>query len=104
PNVKVGSILDIQFSEEGLVSKWCFHHDIPVKYTGIELEQNPYIDYNNVILITEISSKSEITRLIIVQYYNTGCNPEFAFEKEQIKMLAKIDADIDMDIYCLSED
>ena len=47
PNVKVGSILDIQFSEEGLVSKWCFHHDIPVKYTGIELEQNPYIDYNN---------------------------------------------------------
>lgn len=54
-------------------------------------------------LIKEISSKSDITRLIIVQYYYSGCNPGYAFEKRQVKILADIDAEIDMDIYCLSE-
>lgn len=55
-------------------------------------------------LIKEISSNSEITRLIVVQYYYTGCNPGFTFKKEQVKILSSIDAEIDMDIYCLSED
>ena len=55
-------------------------------------------------MIKEISRKCEITRLIIVQYYYSGCNPGCAFEKSQVKILADIDAEIDMDIYCLSEE
>ncbi|MCW3787379.1 DUF4279 domain-containing protein [Plebeiibacterium sediminum] len=55
-------------------------------------------------LIKEISRKSDITQLIIVQYYYTGCNPGFAFEKKQVKILADINAEIDMDIYCLSKE
>jgi hypothetical protein len=54
--------------------------------------------------IKEISQKSRITRLILVQYYYTGCNPGYGFEKEQVKILADINAEIDMDIYCLSDD
>ena len=54
--------------------------------------------------IKEISQKSRITRLIVVQYYYTGHNPGYEFDKEQIKILADINAEIDMDIYCLCED
>jgi len=54
--------------------------------------------------IKEISQKSKITRLIIVQYYYRGPNPGYVFEKEQIKILANINAEIDIDIYCISED
>lgn len=55
-------------------------------------------------LIKEVSDRSKITRLIIIQYYYSGCNPGYVFEKEQIKILASINAEIDMDIYCLSKD
>jgi hypothetical protein len=40
----------------------------------------------------------------MVQYYYTGHNPGYGFKKEQIKILADINAEIDMDIYCLSKD
>ena len=55
-------------------------------------------------LIKEIGQKCEAVRLIIVQYYYTGNNPGYGFEKEQIKVLAEINAEVDMDIYCLGED
>jgi len=55
-------------------------------------------------IIKDISSKSEITRLIIVQYYYTGCNPGYSLNKKEVKMLAEINAEIDIDIYCLNED
>ncbi|MCF8373311.1 MAG: DUF4279 domain-containing protein [Bacteroidales bacterium] len=54
--------------------------------------------------IKEISQKSKTTRLIIVQYYYSGPNPGYGFEKEQVKILAEINAEIDMDIYCLGDD
>lgn len=54
--------------------------------------------------IKEISQKCRITRLIIVQYYYTSHNPGYGFEKEQIKVLAEINAEVDIDIYCLCED
>lgn len=54
--------------------------------------------------IKEIGLNCETTRFLIVQYYYTGHNPGYGFEKEQIKLLADINAEIDMDIYCLCED
>ncbi len=55
-------------------------------------------------LIKEIGLSCQTTRLVIVQYYFTGHNPGFNFKKEQIQVLAEINAEIDMDIYCLCED
>ena len=54
--------------------------------------------------IKEISLKSKITRLTIVQYYYSGHNPGYGFEREQVKILTDINAEIDMDIYCLADD
>lgn len=54
--------------------------------------------------IKEIGLNSQAIRFIIVQYYYTGYNPGYRFEKEQIKILADLNAEIDMDIYCLYED
>jgi len=55
-------------------------------------------------LIKEISLNCTTTRLIIVQYYYTGHNPGYYFEKQHIKILAEISAEVDMDIYCLCDD
>ena len=55
-------------------------------------------------LIKEISLDCKTIRFIIVQYYYTGHNPGYGFEKNQIKILADINAEVDMDIYCLNKD
>ena len=54
--------------------------------------------------IKDIGLNCQTIRFIIVQYYYSGHNPGYGFEKEQIKILADINAEIDMDIYCLCED
>lgn len=55
-------------------------------------------------LFKEVSHHCEIVRLVIVQYYYTGYNPGYGFTKEQINILSNINADVDVDIYCLCED
>ena len=42
--------------------------------------------------------------LSVVQYYYTGCNPGVHFSRRTVNTLAYIGAEIDVDIYCLSED
>lgn len=54
--------------------------------------------------IKEIGSDCQTTRFTIVQYYFTGHNPGYGFEKEQIKILADLNAEIELDIYCLCDD
>ena len=44
-----------------------------------------------------------VTRITIVQYYYTGFNLGIGFEKEEIQILSAIDAEIDIDIYVLTE-
>jgi hypothetical protein len=53
--------------------------------------------------IKEISSIVKTTRLSIIQYYYTGNNPGLTLDKIHIKLLSDIEAEIDMDIYCLYE-
>jgi hypothetical protein len=43
-------------------------------------------------------------KLTIVQYYYDGWNPGYFFSSELVKLLADINAKIDIDTYCLSED
>jgi hypothetical protein len=55
-------------------------------------------------LIKEIGRHCETVRLTVVQYYYTGHNPGYGFDKRQIKILSAINAEVDMDIYCLCGD
>nr|WP_319399136.1 DUF4279 domain-containing protein [uncultured Carboxylicivirga sp.] len=55
-------------------------------------------------LLKELKSQCKILRLTMVQYYYTGHNPGFTLTNEQIKILADINAEIDIDVYCLCED
>jgi len=45
PNVKVGSVFEIEFSTMGLPTEWAFQRTIPVKWCELILEQSSYIDY-----------------------------------------------------------
>ncbi|MBN1181925.1 MAG: DUF4279 domain-containing protein [Bacteroidales bacterium] len=52
--------------------------------------------------LVSLASKSSI-QFQVAQYYYDGCNPGVSINKECIKTLADISADIDIDIYCLGE-
>ena len=45
PNVKVGSVLDIEFYYSGLPSYWSFQKDIPVRWSELILEESSYFSY-----------------------------------------------------------
>lgn len=53
--------------------------------------------------INKLSNKCQC-KLTVVQYYRDGWNPGYFFSRELIKLLADINAEIDIDTYCLSED
>jgi len=46
PNVKVGSIIDIQFMFEGIPYAWDFQQEIPVVHSELVIEPSRYITYN----------------------------------------------------------
>ena len=45
PNVKVGSVLDIEFYFQGLPSYWSFQKDIPVRWSELILEESMYFSF-----------------------------------------------------------
>ncbi len=45
PNVKAGSVIDVEFFYKGLPYYWEFQKTIPVKWSEIVLEDNPYISF-----------------------------------------------------------
>jgi hypothetical protein len=46
PNVKVGSIIDIQFLYDGIPSEWDFQQEIPVVHSELVLEPSLYVSYS----------------------------------------------------------
>jgi hypothetical protein len=46
PNVKVGSIIDIQFMYDGIPSEWDFQQEIPVVHSELVLEPSSYVTYS----------------------------------------------------------
>jgi hypothetical protein len=46
PNVKVGSIIDIQFSYDGIPNEWDFQMEIPVMHSELNIETSPYVTYS----------------------------------------------------------
>jgi hypothetical protein len=60
-----------------------------------------------------ITPKKEILKQIIssceaefsiVQYYYSSCNPGLHFDNKRLQIISDIGAEIDIDIYCLSEE
>jgi len=45
PNVKVGSVLDIEISYDGFPSTWYFQRNIPVVISELELSDNQYLTF-----------------------------------------------------------
>jgi len=46
PNVKTGSIIDIQFMFDGIPIEWDFQQEIPVVHSELMIEPSAYIDFN----------------------------------------------------------
>lgn len=47
PNVKEGSVIDLEVASSGLPSEWRFQDLIPVRYSELTIEDSPYIDYQS---------------------------------------------------------
>lgn len=45
PNVKVGSIIDIQLSYTGIPGVWYFQREIPVRWSELIMEQSQYVEF-----------------------------------------------------------
>lgn len=52
--------------------------------------------------IKALSAECEV-ELSIAQYYYSGCNPGFHFTADNLQVLTEIGAELDLDIYCLSD-
>jgi hypothetical protein len=46
PDLKVGTVFDIQYNFSGLPSSWYFQRNIPVKYSEIDIQPSPYINFS----------------------------------------------------------
>ncbi len=45
PNVKVGSVIDIEYAYSWIPAEWWFQQEIPVKWSELKLEDNPYVSF-----------------------------------------------------------
>ena len=45
PNVKVGSVLDVEFNYTGLPTLWNFQETIPVRWSELIIEENDYLSF-----------------------------------------------------------
>jgi len=46
PNVKIGSVIDIEYSHFGIPSEWRFQKDIPVIFSELIIPESMYIQYS----------------------------------------------------------
>jgi len=45
PNVKEGSIIDMEFSYTGLPNEWRFQQEVPVRWSELIIEPSPYVTF-----------------------------------------------------------
>ena len=64
PNVKVGSVLDIEFIKDGFPVEWRFQEDIPEKYNELIIWPSPYINFRQNFFGFEPLSLATSTRWI----------------------------------------
>jgi hypothetical protein len=46
PDLKVGTVFDLQYVFQGLPMEWDFQRIIPVKYSEIDIPQSPYLNFS----------------------------------------------------------
>jgi hypothetical protein len=60
PNVKVGSVIDVEFYYSGLPSYWSFQETYPVRWSELILEQNTYFSFRkNFVGYTQLSEGTD---------------------------------------------
>ncbi len=66
PNVKEGSVIEIEYSHLGPPFVWRFQEEIPVMYSELELQPNTYIDFSKNMFgyepLSEVSSDRWVAR------------------------------------------
>lgn len=45
PNVREGSIIDLNFSYQGLPAEWLFQQEVPVRWSELILDPSPYVNF-----------------------------------------------------------
>jgi len=64
PNVKEGSIVDIEFNYNGLPNEWRFQEEIPVRWSELVIESSPYVTFRKNFFGFERLSESTPTRWV----------------------------------------
>ncbi len=47
PDVKVGSVIDLEFRFQGIPAEWRFQEEIPVRYSELVFENSPYVKFTS---------------------------------------------------------
>lgn len=64
PNVKEGSIIDMEFSYNGLPNEWRFQQEIPVRWSELIIEPSPYVTFRKNFFGFEQLSESTTMRWV----------------------------------------
>jgi len=64
PNVKEGSIIDIEFSFNGLPDEWRFQQEVPVRWSELIIEPSPYVTFRKIFFGFEHLSESSTMRWV----------------------------------------
>jgi len=97
-------------SKNGVVRIWPYNFwEYSIKIETNEFIENPINNYIKSIIEPRESELMHVistckSEFSVAQYYYTGHNPGLHLEPEAIKIISKIGAGIDVDIYCLAED
>lgn len=95
PNVKVGSVIDIEYGLSGLPDVWYFQYSVPVKHSELVIYDNPYIEYTKNFYGFESLDVNESYRWVMTdvpafkseKYMNNYKNYVSKFEIEISKIL-----------------
>ncbi len=81
PNVREGSIIDMEFSYTGLPSEWLFQQEVPVRWSELIIESSSSINFRKIFFGFEPLSESSDTRWVAKEMP--------AFKKEPFMSSAK---------------
>jgi len=48
PNVKEGSVIDMEFNYNGLPNEWRFQEEVPVRWSELVIEPSPYVTFSKI--------------------------------------------------------
>ena len=82
PNVREGSIIDLNFIYKGLPSEWLFQEEVPVRWSELVIEPSPYVNFRKNFFGFEHLSESTDMRWVAKEMP--------AFKKEPYMNSAKI--------------